>query len=264
MDLLDNKGNGIVKDWNNNPVRSVTSKGGVIALVNPFQNLVSTGISPWPPSEIVQKLYCSRQIRAYSSKDADLITSHLGYYCDLQSIHSEDAITWSIFGTVSRSSNEVRSKWLNTLFEATNLPGINCNHTEITLWRRIPHPDNLASGGPEIDVLITTANAVVLVEAKWLSKTGLKQGKAQDKDQIQLRGEYLQTLGRKYYSGANFFAVLGIALNTTSIIDTTPYGALFRETTWSEVCGIVDHPLYEEIQNYYQWKRKHSKIKHLD
>ena len=232
--------------------------------MNPFQNLVSTGISPWPPSEIVQKLYCSRQIRAFSSEDADLITTHLGYYCDLQSIHSEDAITWSVFGTLLRSNNDVRYKWLNTLFEATYLPGIKCNKAEITLWRRIPHPDNLASGGPEIDVLISTENAVVLVEAKWLSQTGLKQGKARDKDQIQLRGEYLQTLGPKFYSDAAYFVVLGIALNTSSIINTTPDGAVFRETTWSDVCGITDHPLHEEIQRYYQWKRKHSRIKHLD
>ncbi len=56
MNLNDNKQNELVMDWNNNPVISAKSKGGVIVLVNPFQNLISTGISTWPPSEIVQKL----------------------------------------------------------------------------------------------------------------------------------------------------------------------------------------------------------------
>ncbi len=232
--------------------------------MNPFQNLISTGISPWPPSEIVQKLYRSRQIRAFSSAESNLITSKLGYYCDLQSIHSEDAITWSVFGTLSRSNIQVRSEWLGSLLKAISLPGIECNQVDISLWRRIPHPDNLAFGGPEIDVIISTENAVLLVEAKWLSQTGLNQGKARDKDQIQLRGEFLQKLGYKFYPKAEYLVVVGISLKTGSIIDSTPDGVLFREATWGDVCGIVDHPFYDEIQRYYQWKRKYSRAKHLD
>lgn len=244
----------VIRDWNDNPVNIVKSKSGVIALVNPLQNLVSTGVAPWPTSEIVQKLYRSSQHRAFT-KEA---TSHLGYYCDLQSVHSEDAITWSVFGTLSRSSDEVKFKWLSSLFRAVDLPGIMCTKTEITLWRRIPHPDKLVSGGPEIDVIISTDNSVVLVEAKWLSEVGTKQGEEKNKDQIQLRGEYLQKLGHIFYPNATHLVVLGIAPRLNSIKNTTPAGTLFRETTWSVVCGIEDRPLYNEIQRYYHWKKEHS------
>ncbi len=259
MNSYDDKQHELAVDWNNNPVKSAKSRGGVIALANPFQNLVSTGISPWPPSEIVQKLYRSTHGEAFPNAEENLVTSHLGYYCDLQSIHSEDAITWSVFGTLSRSNNEVKSKWVDSLLKSISLPQIKSNQVEITLWRRIPHPDTVVSGGPEIDVLISTENVVVLVEAKWFSKIGSKQGKGGDKNQIQLRGEYLEKLGHKFYPKAGSFVVLGLALDTGTIIDTAPDGVLFKETTWAEVCGMVEHPLYEEIQRYYYWKRKYSR-----
>jgi hypothetical protein len=82
-------------DWNDRAIPVAHSKGGVKAVAHPFDNLVRTGISAWPPPEIVQKLYKSRQSRAFEGKDLEIATSGLGYYCDLQSLHSEDAITWS-------------------------------------------------------------------------------------------------------------------------------------------------------------------------
>ena len=178
-------------DWNGRAVPVAHSKGGVKAVSHPYDNLVRTGIANWPPPEIVQKLYKSMQSRAFDGKDLDVATSGLGYYCDLQSLHSEDAITWSVFGTISRSPQNILETWLRDLFRLIDLPDSDCANAEIFLWRRIPHPDTLVSGGPEIDVGITTSNTVILCEAKWLSGIGAAQGKARDKDQIQLRGEFL-------------------------------------------------------------------------
>jgi hypothetical protein len=83
---------------------------------HPFDNLIRTGISSWPPPEIIQKLYKSRQSRAFEGKDLAIATSDLGYYCDLQSLHSEDAITWSVFGTIARAPQAVLEAWLKDLF----------------------------------------------------------------------------------------------------------------------------------------------------
>ncbi len=145
------------------------SKGGVIATSHPFDNVIRTGCSPWPPPEIVQKLYQSRHIRAFAGEDEKICRSGVGFYCDLQSIHSEDAITWSVFGTVGRASQLLLEAWLADLFRLLDLPGLRTKDAEIFLWRRVPHPDNLVPGGPEIDVGISTVNALILGEAKWQS-----------------------------------------------------------------------------------------------
>jgi len=97
-----------MQDWNGNIVEFVRSKGGKVALLNPRDNLISTRISPWPPVEIVQKFYQSRQLRAFNEMEKEMLTTKLGYYTDLQSINSEDAITWSVFGTISKMSEKVR------------------------------------------------------------------------------------------------------------------------------------------------------------
>jgi len=49
-----------MKDWNNNEIEIAHSKGGVIVTAHPYYNLIRTGCVPWPPSEIVQKLYLGR------------------------------------------------------------------------------------------------------------------------------------------------------------------------------------------------------------
>ena len=81
-----------MKDWNGKEIRCARSSGGVVAVSHPLDNLISTGIVPWPTPDVLQKLYQSRQIRAFQGKDLAVATSGLGYYCDLQSIHSDDAI----------------------------------------------------------------------------------------------------------------------------------------------------------------------------
>jgi len=247
-------------DWNGNEIKCARSKGGVIVTAHPYDNLIRTACHPWPPPELVQKLYQSRQIRAFQGEDYRICTSGLGYYCDLQSIHSEDAITWSVFGTGSRSPQPILEAWLADLFRLLNLPNVQTTDAEVYLWRRIPHPDTLVSGGPEIDVGITTRNAVILTEAKWQSGVGASQGKAKDKDQIQLRGEFLQKYGRTFYPARSEFIVLGISLSPEAFKDRTPDGVDFRSTTWEDVVGLGSHPWADEVQRYFEWKKKNTRM----
>src|SRR5579872_902948 len=69
-----------ITDWNGAPIRIAKSTGGVLALVNPWENLIRTSIRPWPPPELIQKLYQSRQARAYSGDSRAAATSALGFY----------------------------------------------------------------------------------------------------------------------------------------------------------------------------------------
>jgi hypothetical protein len=248
-----------MKNWNQQEVEVATSKGGVIALANPHDNLVTTGVAPWPPSEIIQKLYQSSQARAFVDNQKEKSTECLGYYSDLQSINSEDAITWSVFGTVAHSSSESRNKFISDLFQNIGIHSEPIRNSEIFLWRRIPHPDTLVSGGPEIDFGIFTGDILLLGEAKWKSSVGVAQGKNKDKDQIQLRVEFLNKYGLKLYPKVKQFVVLGIGLQndvTENIVDNS---VKCVGKSWNEICGLASHPHYEELQRYLAWKKENTK-----
>lgn len=249
-----------MKDWNQTEIACAHSKGGVIVTAHPFDNLIRSGCSPWPPPEIVQKLYKSRQIRAFTGEDERTCTSGVGFYCDLQSIHSEDAITWSVFGTAARASKSGLKMWLADLFKLLELPAVQTDDPEVFLWRRVPHPDTLVPGSPEIDVGISTTNALILCEAKWQSGVGTAQGKMKDKDQIQLRGEFLKKYGSRLFPNHIEFIVLGISLFANGFQDTTPEGITFRSTTWERICSMASHPHAEELGRYFEWKKEHTKI----
>lgn len=250
----------MMKNWNQTEIICAHSKGGVIVTAHPFDNLIRTYCSPWPPPEVVQKLYQSRQIRAFTGEDEKTCKSGLGFYCDLQSIPSEDAITWSVFGTAGRASQPNLEAWLADLFRLVDLPELQTEGAEVFLWRRVPHPDTLGPGGPEIDVGISTANALILGEAKWHSGVGAAQGKMRDKDQIQLRGEFLKKYGPSLFPNRSAFVVLGIDLFADTFQDTTPEGIIFRSTTWEDVCSLASHPHAEEVGRYYRWKKEHTRI----
>lgn len=243
-----------MKNWNQDEINVARSRGGVLATTHPFDNLIRTGCVPWPPAEITQKLYQSRQVRAFSGEEARACKSGLGYYCDLQSLHSEDAITWSVFGTAARAAPDGLQTWLADLFQLLSLHSTKTAKAEVFLWRRLPHPDNLAPGGPEIDAGIVTENSVLLFEAKWRSSVGAKQGVKRDKDQIQLRGEFLAKYGSKFFPDRTELAVIGVGLKAGAFKDTTPAGIAFRSVTWKEICELPSHPHADELGRYFRWK----------
>jgi hypothetical protein len=107
-----------------------------------------------------------------------------------------------------------------------DLPVVSPRDAHIFLWRRIPHSDTLVPGGPEIDFGILTENAVILGEAKWQSGTGTRQGKRKDKDQIQLRGEFLKTYGKRLFPFASIWADVGLSLLPDAFTNTVPDGPL--------------------------------------
>lgn len=104
-----------IEDWRGNHVDIASSNGGVLAVADPWNNVIRSGVHPWPPPELIQKIYESRQAQAYSESERAIATSKLGFYSDLQSLHSEDAITWSVFGPVVYAPPSVRSAFVKEL-----------------------------------------------------------------------------------------------------------------------------------------------------
>jgi hypothetical protein len=248
-----------MNNWNQQEVEIITSTGGVIALANPYDNLITTGVAPWPASEVVQKLYQSRQARAFEEDQKEILKKFNGYYSDLQSIHSEDAITWSVFGTVAHSPNEMRNNFISDLFRNIGIKPKPVENSEIFLWRRIPHPDTLAPGGPEIDFGILTQDTLIFGEAKWKSSVGTAQGKNKDKDQIQLRVEFLQKYAPKLYPGVKQFLVLGVGLKNDVTENYSDKAIKCIDRTWNDICSLESHPNCGELLKYLAWKKEYLK-----
>ena len=218
----------------------------------------SKSSSQWPPAPIVQKLYQSRQIGAFDPDQVAILTADLGYYCDLQSVHSEDAITWSFFGTCGDQAVPV----LNWLTETAGLEGGD-SECSVSLWRRIPHPDTLVSGGPEIDAVLIGDRTVIAVEAKWMSSEGKKQGKAKDKTQLRLRNEYFAKHGRQVFGPDRTFVVAALGVLPDDLELPQPLSPQIKTValTWDQLCHCEPHPRRHEYQRYYQWKLRNSKWK---
>src|SRR4051812_34726989 len=152
---------------------------------------------PWPPPPVIQKLYESRQARAFAPEELRAATARLGFYSDLQSLNSEDAVTWSYFGPFLAETFAERAAFANWLVDRVGLSELRrSERCQLDLWRRIPHPDRTtSSGGPELDVVLDADTVVVFVEAKWRSKEATNQGITGTKSQLQLRRDFLGQIG---------------------------------------------------------------------
>src|SRR5215469_11562857 len=154
-----------LKDWNNKIVSAVRSKGGVIAFPDFADNLLRIDRGAWPPPEVMQKLYKSEKLWAFGEDDQEFLCEKLGYYCDLQSVHSEDAMQWSYFGPLIYGTEADRLQFAQWLRGILNLGVPEPSSCYITMWRRLPHPDNGTPNGPEVDLLIATDTFVLVIES---------------------------------------------------------------------------------------------------
>jgi hypothetical protein len=123
-----------IENWQGQRTEVARSRGGVLAVADPWNNVIRTGVKPWPPPELIQKTYESRQVRAYSDLERVVAISQMGFYSDLQSLHSEDAITWSIFGPVAYAAASVRRAFVKELLELIDVRGSSEN-ARVWLWR---------------------------------------------------------------------------------------------------------------------------------
>jgi len=252
-----------VIDWNGREIDAARSRGGVLALADFSDNLIHSDVAqPWPPPAIVQKLYESRQARAFDEPDLAAVTSRLGIYSDLQSLHSEDAITWSYFGPLMVDAPSTRAGFLNWLVERLDLPWTENHSCSIDLWRRVPHPDKSLPGGPELDFVLDGDRCVVFGEAKWLSGEGRGQGRAGDKGQMQLRREFFAKNGPAVY-GEREFVVLGVSRSEGDLADSGGDGggsAVTRSISWADLGAFDGHPKQDEFGRYLEWKTSHSRL----
>jgi hypothetical protein len=245
-------------DWNDRPLRVARSRGGVVAICDVRRALLYDEGAGWPPPALQPKLKRSMQITAFDPPGSGELQKDLGFYCDLQSIASEDAITWSFFGPFLTASPDVRAKLLNWLLELADVvhePSTTC---EIRLWRRLPHPDTgKSSHGPEPDFALHGDLAIVLGEAKWSAKEDKQQGILGTTSQMQMRRSSLLAEASGQVDDPRLIA-LGIVLFES--LEPAPLDAAGIETRiaeWHQLAAYSDHPLSDEFEQYYAWKLRH-------
>lgn len=230
-----------MKKFNEPKVIYSKGKSGAVSFYN--QNLLIPDNVVFPTIEIISKLYKSKHLKDYSDESQKFLTKELGYYSDLQSIKSEDAITWSLFGFIAYQKDEIRLRFFNELLEKLKLKSdTSC---EIRLWQRLPHPETFVSGGPEMDVIIVGKNNLLLIECKWSSGIAKNQGKKKNKSQIEIRNEWKEKLGKKLFPNhaIHLLIVANQQISTNELF-----------VTWKEFTEFKNIPHKAPFEDYYKWK----------
>lgn len=187
-----------MKDWNGKDIRVAQSKRGKVCVCNYRDNLIIPEHSTWPHHDIEKKLRKSGRSKDFDEQTLGELSKELGFYCDLQSLRSEDALTWSVFGTLHYFPEQTKVLFVNSLLRCIG-ESLIVNDCSIQLWERITHPDTGGAGGPELDFLIVCDKLVILGESKWMADEDKHQGKNNDKSQLQLRVEFKEKYGEKYF-----------------------------------------------------------------
>lgn len=244
-----------LQDWNNREITAVRSKGGVFAFPDYADNLIRIDQGCWPPPEILQKLYKSEKLWAFPEEEQGLLSGKLGYYCDLQSVHSEDAMQWSYFGPLLYGSEDDRIRFARWLRVKLTLSCEEPSRCSMAMWRRVPHPDNGTPNGPELDLLINTDTFSLLVESKWRSGEGRWQGVDGTATQVQLRQRFLARFGKSMF-GEALLAVLCVVLDDSQrSLGDPSISVPVLTSRWTDLCEFTQHIRSEEVRRYYDWKR---------
>ncbi len=107
----------VINPWlEDRTISLAESRGGVLVTTHPDDSMVRT-CSPWPTPELLQKYYASSKFEGCTGKDSEAATSGLGHYTDLQSLNSEDAVTWSVFGSLAYAPASTRLSVFNRILE---------------------------------------------------------------------------------------------------------------------------------------------------
>jgi hypothetical protein len=227
-------------------------------------NVLALSTQPeWPAALLKQVRGYIASSKWFTESDAAALAQHLGCISKFQSVNSEDALTWSWFGTLACAEPAERRLVVQWLYDRIGLELTASLEPTIDQWMRVFHPN--APGcrnGPELDGRINDpAVALVYVEAKWNAGLGTGKGALENKpdDQIVLRRDSL----RKDPALANDdrkAVVLVISSQTTDLgaydeaqSDSRRAVTLAR-LSWLDLATCEFHPLASEFRRYLEWR----------
>jgi hypothetical protein len=251
-----------IPGWRTDQVEVVRSPSGTIALVDYRDNFRVGHLEPWPPPEIAQKLFQSQKMDFFPPEGHAALQGCLGHYCDLQSINSEDALTWNVFGHAAHADPDRKALFARSVLAQLGLEERG-RTAQIWVWRRLPHPETLGGNGPELDFGISYGSTLVLGENKWHGSVSQGQGLLKDQDQIQIRMAFLKRAGRFLFPSVERFIVLGVSIAGDLLeAGTTQLDGLevrSANLTWDSLVGGLDDQGHGDLQDYLSWKKTYGR-----
>jgi len=189
-----------------------------------------------------------------------------GRCCFLQSMKSEDTVTWAAFG--SCVPDEVLTSIVDEAFGSSPRSG----GWQRFLWKRFVHPQTGRSqNGPEPDVVLFQPQSSYVVEAKWLSDLDDRQGRDGTLGQLALRA----TIARRESPDSTRRGVLVIAPSAARYpyarsgtfaeyfaVDGNEYAPKDRAAdveararTWERIIDVIERHLGRvEVVDYLRWR----------
>jgi hypothetical protein len=254
----------VIENWNGDPVAFRRSRGGVLTFEHWEDNVL--GSPPWPESLLGQVHGYAARRSHFATDDAKALSAHLeGRISKFQSINSEDAVTYSWFGTLASAPVDARRAAIQWLYDQAGIPAT-AHAPVIDQWARVFHPNAPESPrGPELDARIDDPDvALVYIEAKWDAKVGTGKGKVAEvpDDQIILRRDSLRN-DPALKNDRRVLAILGVSEHKPDLASWHEHDGNARPApvawlTWNELAKCPEHPLADEFGRYLAWKRIHA------
>jgi hypothetical protein len=208
------------------------------------------------------------RVTDFPPADHSRLKAKLGHYSKVQSVNSEDTVTWGVFGLGSIA--EWLPELLDLAFESASRPAA----WETRLWSRDPHPDTgCTANGPEADVVVTAPGWRIDFEAKWRQDIDGKQGRSRTLSQLDMRAN----CARSCAGDESQWGVLVIAPSSRIYPKARTSNSVFRRyfepsadgyrplaaahalhaaiVTWEQILSILrNHPAQRPRSEYLDWR----------
>lgn len=244
-------------DWNGSAVAAERSRSGVTAVLDVSDNLVAAPSGSVDlPNEVRSRLEPSDGRDGFDSDEMTRLSAKLGFYSDMQSLRCVDPITWSVFGTVAASGARERACWVEELLGRIGLSYSSSEPADVSLWKTLRRMGN-GEDTLSTDASVITGDSAVFFEASWFSPdaSDKSDGKGFGRD-IRARLRFLSGLsGGRMSRTEDRLVLVQLCLHEDAPLLTGKFeGVELRRMSWQYLVSLDSHPLYDEINRYYDWK----------
>jgi len=258
-----------IPNWKGRNIRVARSGrqfNGRMAVVDFKNNLITGAIPGFIPPPLLQKLVRSVHERAYFGAARDAVTELLNFYTDLQSLASEDALTFSYLGLIWLLGQSEVARFTDWLMRELDLP-VAKGTAIMDFWRRIPHAQTGGRNGSEFDWAVARQDLLLLAENEFSGPQGSNLGVNCDLTQVEMLREYAMKRGCAVHPSVTSFVVLGVTscgrpeIAPQEDIDLGGAWLHVRNVTWQHLASYRGHPSGTEFADYYEWRIDHAKLR---
>jgi hypothetical protein len=200
----------------------------------------------------------------FTSDDLDVLSEVDGRCSYVQSLRSEDTLTWTAFG--QRVDDEVIAALLELAFGSRTRPSTFSREH----WARHPDPAHAASG-PAPDVTLRADGWAYVVEAKWGADLDHEQGVTGTTSQLAMRARVAESLcgdpeqrgvlvvvpSPQHYAWARSGVFARYFVPRGSDYEPLPTATALgaRAVTWEQMLEVIEaRQPGSEVASYLRWR----------